>query len=237
MASSASIRNACSGARTCPFCNFRVMNFSAFLSHLRFVHDNDPDFFLTCGIGGCGKTYRKLASYRTHVYRHHKDSISSSFSYQSVESLPADNVNDVSDPTSVSETLLDLPRTTDTSTPCSSNQSEHHEQLSDLDINIQQKASALFLLKMKEVFGLSQVALDGIVEESQKVFEHTVEKIRGDVLDKITHAGVDVNITGLEEVFRTARNPFTGLTTKYLQEQFYKKNFNLVVRILYQICI
>ena len=212
------------------------MSFSSLLSHLRFVHDNDPDFFLTCGIGGCGKTYRKLASYRTHVYRHHKDTISSSFSYQSVDSLSADSVDNVSDPTSVSEALLDLPRTTETSTidpPCSSSQGGHREQLELSDINSQQKASALFLLKMKEVFGLSQVALDGIVEESQKVFEHTLEKIRGDVLDKIIHAGVDVNITGLEEVFRTARNPFTGLTTKYLQEQFYTKTFNLVVCILY----
>ena len=42
---------------------------------------------------------------------------------------------------------------------------------------LQQRVSALFLLKLKEFRKLSQVAIDDIVTECDGVFSHTVQRL------------------------------------------------------------
>ena len=226
------------GRGTCPFCNFRIVNLSSLLSHLRYVHSNDPGFFVTCRVDGCTNTYVKYASFRTHVYRHHKDHLDCSAAQvttinnvpeipgsdhdPNIISQPASSRGDCSSPHLLDERfeLVGNP----VSTESASNSVQVHS-------DVKRKTTALFLLKMKETFGLSQRAIDGIVVESESLFEQFLENIQGRVLEAINRAGISPDtLPGLKEVFKLeSQGPFHGLNTRYLQEQFFRQSLNLVV--------
>lgn len=206
-------------ARICPFCNFRVVNLSSLLSHLRFVHSSDPGFFLTCGVSGCANTYTKFTSFRTHVYRHHKELISSSTTTSTIhESAYTSPIPVISDDIPDTDLRTTMPSHVDIS-------------VDDDPLISQQKVSGLFLLKMRETFSVSQAAIDGIVVESESVFEHVVSKLQVNVVKRLSEAGISTDEihSQVEEVFDNTPSPFLGLTSKYLQEEFYKKTLHLVV--------
>ena len=46
------------------------------LSHIRTVHSHDPNFFVPCGLKGCGTTARSFSALYLHIYRKHSDVIS-----------------------------------------------------------------------------------------------------------------------------------------------------------------
>ena len=70
------------------------------------------------------------------------------------------------------------------------------------DEDAQRRASALFLLKLKEHRRLSQVALDDIVEEWGGLFSHAVKRLSARVREKLSSSGIDVeDIDGLDDVF------------------------------------
>ena len=98
---------------------------------------------------------------------------------------------------------------------------------------LQQRASALFLLKLKEFRKLSQVAIDDIVNECDGVFSHTVQRLYAGVRANLAAAGIDTSvIEGLREVFQNVPSPFQGLETRHLQEKFFRDHLQLVVRIV-----
>ena len=97
---------------------------------------------------------------------------------------------------------------------------------------LQQRASALFLLKLKEFRKISQVAIDDIINECGDVFSHTILRLHADVRANLAASGVDESvIEGLREVFDNLPGPFQGLETRHLQEKFYRDHLGLVVRL------
>ncbi len=62
--------------KLCPMCTFEAPSVNVILSHIRAVHSHDPNFFVTCGLGGCGTTSRSFSALYSHVYRRHSDVIS-----------------------------------------------------------------------------------------------------------------------------------------------------------------
>ena len=60
-----------------------------------------------------------------------------------------------------------------------------------MDVDRQKRTSALYLMKMKEVHRLSQVAVDDIVEGSQSAFNHVLHRIRAKVHSKLAAIGID----------------------------------------------
>lgn len=61
---------------TCPLCSdFHVQTYKLWLGHLRHVHNHDPDFHVTCGIGSCPATFKKFTTLYSHVYRKHRNMI------------------------------------------------------------------------------------------------------------------------------------------------------------------
>lgn len=58
---------------SCNMCNAVLDNFSLLISHFKRVHREDPNFFVLCGINGCGKTYKTFYGYRSHLNRTHKE--------------------------------------------------------------------------------------------------------------------------------------------------------------------
>ena len=104
---------------------------------------------------------------------------------------------------------------------------EDLDHLLGMDVDRQKRTSALYLLKMKEVHRLSQVAVDDIVEGSQSVFNHVVHRIRAKVHSKL--AAIVIDETKLDDVFSDLSDPFTGLETRHKQEKCFREEFNLVV--------
>ena len=56
----------------CCDCDFSSTKFFLLLKHYRYIHSG-PDFYITCGIGGCYKKYTNVRSYRVHVRSKHNE--------------------------------------------------------------------------------------------------------------------------------------------------------------------
>ena len=58
----------------CPRCaHFQTCNVSKFMRHLFLIHSSEPNFSITCGLQNCVRTFKKFTSYKSHVYRDHRD--------------------------------------------------------------------------------------------------------------------------------------------------------------------
>ena len=99
---------------------------------------------------------------------------------------------------------------------------------------LEKKTSALFLLTMKETFGVSQKAIDGIVKESNDLFQRFAERLQDSVFQSIREAGMNPDsLPSLKDIFRIElQSPFRELSSHFLQEQFYRQSLNLVVSII-----
>lgn len=47
------------------------------LQHIREVHSFEPDFHILCGLDGCPATYNVYESFRSHVYKKHRELLTS----------------------------------------------------------------------------------------------------------------------------------------------------------------
>ena len=103
-------------------------------------------------------------------------------------------------------------------------QSDLHYLLG-IDKAVQQRSSALFLLRLKESRRLSQAAIDDIIREWDGLFSHTVGRLKAIVRAKLATAGIDFSaIEGLKVTLEEdVINPFEGLETRHKQERFYHK--------------
>ena len=135
----------------CRLCSFRTRTISEWISHLCLVHSEDDEFSVRCGINGCTREYRKCASFLTHVYRHHRDVVISSSTASSADVVNPSFEGMFSSPVPLHEHICD-----------SSNTFEHSaidhtvHQLLGTDKIEQKKRSAVFILYLKEVKGLSE---------------------------------------------------------------------------------
>ncbi len=58
----------------CTICNrFAAQHFLAVLRHIGQVHQFEPNFQVKCGLDGCPLRYTSYPSYRSHVYRKHRN--------------------------------------------------------------------------------------------------------------------------------------------------------------------
>ena len=133
---------------SCNMCNAVVDNFSLLISHFQRVHREDPNFFVLCGINGCGKTYKTFYRYRSHINRTHKTFLLVARDINQPQDLvrniePEDEAGDVFAGEPLSDVDEDDP-------PC-----------------VQLKStSAAYLLQIKEMHNLSQVALNDIAQST-----------------------------------------------------------------------
>ena len=98
------------------------------------------------------------------------------------------------------------------------------------DVQTRCRASALFLLKLKEHRRITQTAIDDVVEGCQSLFQQTIQTVQAGVRSCLAENGVDPdNVAGLSETFSKLVDPFNGLDNKYKQEKYYKENLGLVV--------
>ena len=111
---------------------------------------------------------------------------------------------------------------------------EDFGRLMGTDVEAQRRASALFLLKLKEKRHLTQAAIDDVVEGSHLLFSQTAQRIRAGINEELAQKGVEMDVT---PVFENLVDPFNGLETQYLQEKYFIEKFGLIVSNLVDIII
>lgn len=171
------------------------------------VHAFDPRFSVCCSVDGCSRTYTNFYSFKKHLYRRHRARLDAAVPHSGAATVNEDSVFNADCPVSLVE-------------------EEVPEKLSKFE---HMKQMALFLLKTKEVSKVSQVALDSLLADFSLLLQRTVEQLHHDVKGCLAAKGLCIE--GLENVFKeeTLINPFSQLSTKCLQETFYRDHLHLLV--------
>ena len=194
-------------------------NLKGILRHMAAVHAHDPNFSVCCGIEGCTRTYFNFYSFKKHLYRKHRCSLEMMHPF--VSNSPLDMTGgDAEEVVSVGE-RSDLPVDGD----------QPDKQLPSFEY---MKQTSLFLLKVKEIWKVSQVALDGLIADVTSMLQRTINQIKHEVSTVLQSNGVSLStFSGLEDVFNDPRwnEPFKGLDSVFLQEKFYQEHLNVLVSL------
>ena len=86
---------ATSEAGICQLCNFSYPSMKLWLKHLRSVHEEDTAFSVTCNIEDCTASYTKCLSFVSHLYRQHRDTVTTAPERQA--DMAGNNSNNVTD--------------------------------------------------------------------------------------------------------------------------------------------
>lgn len=189
----------------CSICNlFGGNSFSAVLRHMGEIHRYDPGLVILCGIGRCPQTYKNYESFRSHVYRKHR------------------------------EVLHSPPSSNDTGENASNFEAESTEEynLDEFELNTNnelavpdmKKYGAKFLLKTREEYRIPQLTLNKIVSDMKGLWMSSIESIREEVKKVVSSEETDGLMKSFDNSF-----PLRDLETEYLQLQYYKNNFNYLV--------
>ena len=197
----------------CPMCpelqtSLLHLKLPEYLKHLKLFHLHQPHFSVTCGIGGCMRTFTNLRTFQNHISGFHSyvdclegtgDGNAESAQYSD------DSCNDVSD-------CMDV------------------DECDDTTIMPPLKMSAaLFILNLKEKQKLTQVALQKVIEGVTSLFQSHLLTLRDQVCEKIAASGISRNI--ILDLFEQEEHtrPFLGLETKHQQLCFFRNHLNFIV--------
>ena len=198
----------CSGNRV----PFVALNMALIVNHYGRYHRHDPDFYVTCKVGGCTASYRKFEGYKSHLRRFHKN----------IDLIPINEEGDVANNGSEEGDQCHMIDDHDEANGC------HHVDL--------KRQNALFLLKTKEMHQLTQTATDSLVSGTTCIVKNSIEQLKNGVRKCLDNVGMLLDdIPGLEDMFRpdsNESNPFNGLQTKTEQKRYFQDNFGLVVSLI-----
>ena len=102
------------------------------------------------------------------------------------------------------------------------------EHLLGIDVKRMKRASALFLMKLKEVHRLPQTAIDDIVQGYLNIMTYQITWLRSAVHAKLSALAVEESIC--DDFFNNV-DPFEGLHARVQQENYIQEEFNLVVSL------
>lgn len=201
----------------CPLCrDFCTRRVSVLIKHIGLVHaTKETPFHITCGLGGCRKTFSNFRTYRNHVYSIHSDGDALSSPESAplpISSLVCGGVDDGDD---VEE-----------------EDGATHNRTGYSDIV--QEAAARFILKTKETHQLTQTVMNSIIKDTTIFSQIMLGELHYATTEKLTAAGVDSQIIGslapLFQDYGRFGQPFQGLETTYLQMKYFQQHFNFIVR-------
>lgn len=192
---------------TCPFFSSTPQ---LWLNHLRGTHEDCsqvPCCFFDCDC----QPFSSFSALKSHFYRKHHISQKSASASTSI--IDYDHQFEPI----LQDKDFSLMETTEADLSC----------LLGLDSQKQKQDSALFVMRMREIHKLPQVAIDDIITNCQSIFENTSKYLHAAVRLKLAE-GVNDPL-GVDEVFGRMTNPFAGLETKHLQDKFITDKFQVLV--------
>lgn len=187
----------------CPLCSwFAAKCFKGVLRHMGTCHAHDPSFYVVCNFDGCPQIYSNFLSYKKHVYMKHRELLGLSSLSQG----------------SNTSNELDFDDYSGSDSECEDVQSVYSRK---------KRAAALFVLKSKHVYKVSQTSLDGLMNDFTSMITSTVHYLEKELTD---HVDPQLKLK-IKEIFHSKEvlDPFCGLTSQYKQKAYFKENFHSVV--------
>ena len=92
---------------------------------------------------------------------------------------------------------------------------------------------ALFSIHLQERHMLTRSAVEFVEETTTSLIRGSLLHVRGEVLNILQSSGLDIDneVPIIEEIFDREMNPFEGIDSFWLKEQFIKKHFPYVVSV------
>lgn len=184
----------------CSICNcFGGPSLASIVRHIGEIHRHDPGLQIRCGISQCPQTYKNFESFRSHVYRKHRDE------------------------------LHPVTRTTTNSPLLGSEVYTDEEQLVPLQSVTPdpQVICAKFVLKAREEYRISQASLNKIIGDLRGMWMLSLEVLKKKI-EPLCRSLLPDDSDAILECFN-GHFPLTGLETEYMQFKFYKENFDYLV--------
>ena len=223
----------------CWLCHkFASNSFKAVIRHIRAVHSFDPSFEIVCGINGCPRTYTKFNSYKKHLTRKHLDVYDPRMSRISSTCRTVDSSHSGAPHEADHDDLTRLPQQECASGPhidsIVDNIEESSESSNEMSFANSEKLAALFLLKMKEVYKLSQSSVDCLTTDMSEMLQKHDHSLKLKVKDLLSSSGIKVEnypqiVQFLSHQDEELADPFKGLQSKFLQEKYFHENLALIV--------
>ena len=188
----------------CQICNkFGGNSYNAVLRHIGEIHRHDPNLSIRCGVHRCPQTYFNYESFRSHVYRKHRDVLYGA-SVAHTNSDPH-----VGTPEEMDFSYFDEGSCYDEGTM--QNDKTYH--------------GAKFILKIREQYRMPQSTLDKVVEDFKGIWTVSQESMREEVKSKLEKKLCETDVAEIMKSFDSSF-PLRGLETEYRQLQYYKQHFN-----------
>lgn len=202
----------------CPLCPHERtahlrLDLTGFLKHIKLFHAHQAGFKITCGISGCQRGFTNFRTFQGHVSAVHRFQL------------------DPSNVTPVLDTDLQGNDDRDDESDEIDGGLGIGEDAESCSQELLQKATALFLLGLKEKHKLSQAAVQSLVEGVTSLVQQRLDFLHSQVCSQLTEAGVR-SLPRLDALFRddgANANPFWGLETQHQRLKYYKAHFNFIV--------
>ena len=203
----------------CQLCNhFASLSYDSVLRHIGAVHSHQSGFRVQCGFDSCPRILTNYHAFRRHLRKKH--------SYCLKAYNPTFNEEQLGEITTLS--IVDAsggPGSQDVEHSCGS----QHGTRSGSDAC---HSNAMYILKLKEKYKLSQTTVDSILSDTEEVAQRVVSRLQQRLLTTMSEAGVNAtDIPGYVEAFNAPDiiRPFNDISSEYLQDKYFLKNMGLVV--------
>ena len=227
----------------CSFCSFRCLSWREYNRHSFETHSNDSNFVMKCVVAGCSQTFRCYSTFSSHLSRKHRGVDFESEGRISIlscnscshESEDVNDLNscDVNISTTMESEMMDTGITGAGDAELVSNNPDVSQTQDCTEGSTRfSRFASLFLLTVKERYQLTQSALDFITKQIQQMISFAVDDIDTTIRNYLAEQGLN-KIPVLDQQLEALRNPFAHIQTEYLQNKYFRENFNLVVSLLY----
>ena len=192
----------------CPLCeSFAAPSMKGVVRHIGLVHSHEFGFRVTCGVGGCTRSYTKFSSYKKHMYVKHRDTLGVSTRQRS-------------------------PDMTASSLVLSAFQEDEEEEEQPYCAE-RDRSTALFILKACEIHKIPQSSLNHLLSDISTYIDMTKTRLMYNVGITLRQKGITME-DELRAICNSpdVTDPFNSLHSQYLQTQYFIKHFNLVVSML-----
>lgn len=195
----------------CQLCDhFASRRLASVLSHIGAVHSHQSGFSVLCGIDSCPRTYRNYHSFRHHIKQKHPSACNDCDSHTESNVTDMQTIGGENGPEDLFGESFGDPLNQSTS---------------------KKRTTALFLLKLKEKYQLSQATVNEIVQDIDAMVGNIACDLRLRVTSALEEADVNLALVpDFADAFNapTIVQPSAGLHTQHLQNKFYRQHLGLV---------
>lgn len=202
----------------CPICdNKEAVSLADYLRHIRLHHADRPNFRVKCNLQNCQtKPYHNFCYFRNHVYDYHDNIV---VKKSTTRPMDPPDMADTCDGTGY--------HSSDSEIAESPNLEKRMEDI--------QRASAIWILKIRECHKLTQVTTESIIKDVDSLYQVALNNIQCAVEGALKEVGILPSQIPELNAILSSTGPygklFSGLETNHRQLVYMKSHFKLVVGV------